>query len=1372
MTGEKMCPFGNPIDPISQNKYQPEIDFIGPGTMPLSIERYYNSLQASLAATNGSFGIGWTSNFDEKVVGANLTTATKAVVLQTKTGARIALESPDYDGPWTTFNGTVVPFSYDPTAEIFTWVDNDFIKIFHKSGRLLTIQSPMGEALGFEYVQNSNPVKIDRVTHTNGSYFDFAYSTGTRISSITSNAGDVWEYEYSSSPLNLIRVKRPAETGVDTVEYDYNSSAGGSLLTGISYVGGGGQYASYEYTSGGDANETARIDSGAEVERTDVDVISQTPFKVRTTKQTGRRTDYTFQDVAGTKRLTRVDGLADSTCVASNSTYTYDSLGYYDIVTDEEGNQTNYDHDTRGKVTLVETGYGTTAVRSSTFTNHPVWSTPTSVSNSLVKTDTELDERGLVEKITVENLSANGVTGQKRITNISYVKDPTTKIVTKVTIDGPLAGSSDKIVMNYDTSGRMTSAVSAVSATKNLTTSYSNFDSYGRAQTVTFPSGLVRAIEYHPRGYVTKTTDTVDGVARITEYDYNYAGDLLRIDYADGSAHAFTYDSARRVKTMSHVGPTFPTNVIEYGYDDNGNVNSTDIIRSTFELVFDPNCNPFFETCFPSFQVLNTLLFSQTAEHDTLNRLTKITSGVGNEREFGYDKTNQLTSTEDGFNRTTSITRSVHLEPDVTTFRDTGTTDVDYDENGLVISVTDPIGGTTTYERDGFGQIWEVNSPATGITDYEYDIAGRLIKKTDARGVVLNYDHDFLGRLKTVKVGSSTTPIQSFTYDTQRDGLLRQVVDEAGTHTFTHNEAGELLSKSSVLNGQTVTQSYTYNNMGQVKTMTYPSGVVATYNYDDKGEVDSITASGGGLSTSNVVTNIDHYPFGPVEEFVFGSGENRSNIRDLAYRTSSINSGTHTAVSYSYDANDNILSFDGRTKTYDNMDRLKTHSGPDGSHEYWYDLNGNRELMVKNGATTDYKYIGVGKKLDEVELVGSFTEDRFYDANGNTTRIDNRYFDYNDLNRFWRYREGSTTVTYKHNAFGERQVKQNGSTVTRFVYDGPSLLYESDGTTTRSYIYLAGEMVGLVHNGVLHFVHNDHLGRPARVTNGSGSTRWQSESNAFGNNPIGISHIGSFNVGFPGQYYDIESGTYYNYNRTYDEVAGRYLQSDPIGLAGGTNTYVYANANPVSNVDAYGLVSYSGNSNPYILNYEGGGLSEVGLDPSNVVTGDTACIENIWGTVTDYTPIIGGVKSGLRFIDDPSWAGALDVVLSLGGGITKGFGQTAKAASGGGRGSTRVYHGTDAASADDIVDNGLSVQRGERYGGDGSFFTTTNRGDAELFSQVNPAGGKPCVVCIDIDNGVLDSLRRQGDLDVDGPVNRFYGDAFETLNQVGRFSKD
>ncbi len=117
----------------------------------------------------------------------------------------------------------------------------------------------------------------------------------------------------------------------------------------------------------------------------------------------------------------------------------------------------------------------------------------------------------------------------------------------------------------------------------------------------------------------------------------------------------------------------------------------------------------------------------------------------------------------------------------------------------------------------------------------------------------------------------------------------------------------------------------------------------------------------------------------------------------------------------------------------------------------------------------------------------------------------------------------------------------------------------------------------LTHNDTnWHYLHTDHLGTPQLATTKEGGTSWKAASEAFGAAGLLQSQSAiTMNLRFPGQYFDEETGSHYNFYRDHKPNQGRYLQSDPIGLGGGHNVYTYVNSSPLLNFDSMGLVEWS-----------------------------------------------------------------------------------------------------------------------------------------------------------------------------------------------------
>jgi RHS repeat-associated protein len=111
----------------------------------------------------------------------------------------------------------------------------------------------------------------------------------------------------------------------------------------------------------------------------------------------------------------------------------------------------------------------------------------------------------------------------------------------------------------------------------------------------------------------------------------------------------------------------------------------------------------------------------------------------------------------------------------------------------------------------------------------------------------------------------------------------------------------------------------------------------------------------------------------------------------------------------------------------------------------------------------------------------------------------------------------------------------------------------------------------------VYYIVPDHLNTPRLIANQQGTTVWKwDQTEPFGvtqpnTDPDGDGVTFDFPLRFPGQYFDRETNLAYNYYRDYDFSIGRYTQSDPVGLAGGFNGYLYVDASPIMIVDPSGL---------------------------------------------------------------------------------------------------------------------------------------------------------------------------------------------------------
>jgi RHS repeat-associated protein len=504
---------------------------------------------------------------------------------------------------------------------------------------------------------------------------------------------------------------------------------------------------------------------------------------------------------------------------------------------------------------------------------------------------------------------------------------------------------------------------------------------------------------------------------------------------------------------------------------------------------------------------------------------------------------------------------------------------------------------------------------------------GRLCQVTDAGGTS-RYVYDARGNVvQTVRIELGVTYTTTFTY-TLADRLATITAPTGKSFTVARDTVGRVASVTGTVAGQAVAlvSNTQYSAEGQVREQTLGNGISQSTAFDADARATGATESGGAEQD---------IPLPPWALVLLAGGlllvvayhGRRQPQRAIVWVVLAVANTTWTFVPLTayafdtnrqYDAASNLVSrtnAGGTTAfTYDKLSRLASEAGPARTQSFTYDANGNR---LSDGAGS-YTVTPNSNRYATIRGAGAT-----YDAAGNLTALatgtppTTKTFTYNQAGRLSEVRQGATLLaSYTYNAFGQRTRKALTAAGAQalglpaapltivFHYDlAGNLLAEttSTGTPIRTYVWreaatgpLAAHLLdvpiaqiehannvnlgGSNHSPVefvLYFT-VDELATPREAKDQAGQAVWRWASDAFGatlpaEDVDGNGQRTVVNLRFPGQYFDREAGLHYNWQRTYDAGSGRYLESDPIGLEGGVNTYAYALGRPTSLADADGL---------------------------------------------------------------------------------------------------------------------------------------------------------------------------------------------------------
>lgn len=1223
--GTGVAGVGDPINVVTGNVFEQVQDYRTAGQNPLGFTRYYNSQQTAYnpGTPAVTLGANWRSNFDR--------------YLNIVSGSTVTAERPDgqvitftlQGSTWTT--DTDVDLTLTQNGSTWTLKDrNDTTESYTVSGSTGTLQSITARN-GYTQTLNYAAGQLSSVTDSYSRSLNFTYSGGL-LNTVSTPDGLTLTYGFTPvSGSNVLTTVAYNASPASNITYQYNNPSFPLALTGL-LDENGQQFGSWSYDTQGRGVSSQRGGSlGANATTATYNADGTTTV----TNALGVADTYKFGTLQGLQKVTEIDRAATSTTAAAKRTFGYDSNAYLNSETDWNGNLTAFVNNAQGNPTTINYAVGAPQAFSVTISYDPTFIrlphqivapglTSTFVydgsGNPLSRTDLDTTTQSIP-------YSTNG---QTRVTQFTWsgtgelqsVQLPRTDVIAKTTL-------------GYDATGALTSIKDALNHQTNITAHTGG----GLPQTVVDPNNVTTTLAYDGRLNLHTSTVQTGAGNFTTTWTYDPANNLQSIQKPDGSKLTLSYDTAHRLIGIADL--------------------FSNTITATLDALGDPTL----------IQVKNsdsTVTQQHSAVFDALGRVTSDIGGMNQTTTFTYDKmgnvltisppapSGTITRTFDALNR---LKTSVDPSPG-------GTTTITYDSFNVPLTVKDANNNTTSYVYDGFRDRIQTASPDSGTTVYHYDPDRNLITAALPGSITKNYTFDALDRPLTTTYTGDTTLNVSRTYDQTTGhgfgiGRLTSATDQPGSLSLTYDERGNITAESRTVTGAgTLNMSTAFDAASNVSSITYPSGTVVAYSRDSMGRVTGITAKPPGAgSPSNVATGISYEPFGPVTGLTFGNAFTGTYSFDNDYRATSrvdqVPGFPVLSLSYGYYANDSVNTItdavnaaNSQTLNYDALDRLtsaSSGSGGYGSYSWTWDAVNNVKTQVVNGTTTTFTDTTGSNKLSKW-VTGPTTTTVTNTAAGNLNTLKvgtttTETLTYNKANQMASSQTTSSSASYKHDLDGQRIEKLppgSNPILYQFGRTAGELLAENDlhNGQTADYIYLNGRPIGEVNptNGKIYFMHTDRLGTPDRVTGSGFTVVWNALYNPFGDNPIGgvSGTLATQSLRLPGQYFDPETGYNHNGFRDYAGTLTRYVQTDPIGLAGGMNTYQYVRGNPFKYTDPRGLDptinDYPNQSNPVY----GGANLYLNAQQYNGPPGSCSVAgHGSLSTLAGYTPAqLAGILSG------------------------------------------------------------------------------------------------------------------------------------------------